>query len=124
MNNNILANDSQSELEKEFGAACDNPQDLDCGFEKQRQESGFANFGFPADKAAEMREKELARIAAELENEPLDYEDEDEDEEDACGHDHDYDDYEDDDVIELPDEEDDDYDRFGNSYGFEDEDEE
>lgn len=76
MNERILASIEDSELEKEFEAACNDPKGLDCGFEKQRCETGFANFGFPPDKAAELREKELARIAAELEAEQAEYDEE------------------------------------------------
>jgi len=113
----IYAVVEESKLEKEFEKACENPQQLDCSFTAQRLDQGLANFGFPADKAAEMREKELARIAAELEAEPLDYEPEDDD--DACGFE---DDYEDDGDLPELDDEDDDYDRFSDSYGFDDED--
>lgn len=116
----IFAAHEASKLEKEFEKACENPQALDCSFTEQRLDQGLANFGFPADKAAEMREKELARIAAELEAEPLDYDPED-DEDDACGFE---DDYEDDGDLPELDDEDDDYDRFGESYGFDDDDEE
>ena len=110
----IFASDENSPLTAEFEAACNDPKGLDCGFEKQRCESGFANFGFPPDKAAEMREKELARIAAELEAE---YDDEDDLPED------DWEEEEFGDLPELP-PDDSEYDRFEESYGFDDGDEE
>ena len=117
MSENILAHDEESQLETEFAAACADPQGLDCGFEAQREASCFANFGFSPDKAAELREKELARIAAELENEPINYFDPDEDEDDDDYYDENWDDE------PLPDD-DDDYDRFEESYDFDDDEDE
>lgn len=117
--NSIFAALEESKLEKEFEAAFADPKGLDCSFTAQRQETGFANFGFPVDRAVEMREKELARIAAELEAEPLDYEDEDDD---GCEFNDDYED-DDGDLPELDDDEDE-VDRFSESYGFDDEDDE
>jgi hypothetical protein len=120
MNENILAKMEESALEAEFAAACENPQGLDCGFEEQRCGTGFANFGFSPDKAAEMREKELARIASELEAETPEYDEEDEDDDledegPANFDDEPFDDeyFEDDDLED---------DRFTESYDFEDED--
>lgn len=104
----VFASVEESELEKEFEKAAADPHGLDCGFESQRCQTGFANFGFSPDKAAEMREKELARIAAELESEPIDYEDEDDD--DGLDFDDDWDD-----DIDLTLDDDDDYDRFEES---------
>lgn len=75
----MFADDEQSELERDLENFMDNPQDFDCGFEEQRCGTGFANFGFDPVKAHEMREKELARIAAELEDEPAEYEDDEND---------------------------------------------
>lgn len=122
MNDNILAQSEDSQLENEFAAACADPHGLDCGFVEQRRDADFANFGFPPDRAAEMREKELARIAAELENEPIDYYDPDEDEDEEYYDDEDWDDSPLDDDC---DEDEDDYDRYEESYGFdEDEDDE
>lgn len=113
MNENILAAVDESQLENEFEAACNDPASLDCGFQAQREANGFANFGFAPDKAAELREKELARIAKELEEEPIEYFDPDEDEED----DEDWDEAEDDGWEPL-DDEDEEVDRFEESYGF------
>lgn len=72
--------DDNSELEREFGEACLDPHGYDNSFVAQRVESGFANFGYDPTKAHEMREKELARIAKELEEEVPEYEEYDEDE--------------------------------------------
>ena len=47
--------DDESPLNQEFAQAADNPQDFDFSFAAQREESGFANFGFDPAKAAEMR---------------------------------------------------------------------
>lgn len=113
MNERILAEDGdESILMNEFEQACEDPEGCDCGFVAQREASGFANFGFDPTKAAEMREKELARIAAELEAEPLDYSDEDEDDDlfDEWEVD------EDDDLDDLDDEDEFD-DRYEESYG-------
>lgn len=107
MNERILANVEQSALEAEFEAACNDPKGLDCGFETQRCSTGFANFGFDPDKAAEMREKELARIAAEMEAEEPVYDESDDDWDDLVD-DQNYDRIED--IDEYEDEED--YDRF------------
>lgn len=51
--------ESESELNREFGQAFDNPQEFDFGFQAQREASGFANFGFDPVKAKEMRDAEL-----------------------------------------------------------------
>ncbi len=109
-------NEADSPLNQEFSQAADNPNDFDFGFVEQRRECGLANFNFPPDEAAVMRERELARIAAELENEPMDYEFYD-DEDDDDIFDRDEFDYEDDEY-------EDEYDRYEESYGFDDEDEE
>jgi hypothetical protein len=51
--------EDQSELNREFGEAFDGPEDTDFSFAYQREDNSFANFGFDADKAAQMRKAEL-----------------------------------------------------------------
>jgi phosphopantothenoylcysteine synthetase/decarboxylase len=114
----IFADDT---LTDEFEAACNDPAGFDFGFEKQREESGFANFGVDPELASGMREKEQARIDAIFEGDEDDFDspyskalrnsngDDDFDNEDDEDLDDDYDDdYFDDDEDE--DEYDDDFD--------------
>ena len=98
----IFATVVDSPLEAEFGAACDSPQDFDFGFQKEREATGFANFGFDPVEAAELRGE-----FPEDDGDDLD----------------DRDDYDDDTPLEDEDWEDDDLedDRFEESYGFDEE---
>lgn len=48
---------------KAFTAAFDNPEDFDFGMEAERADTGFANFGFDPEKAAQLREAEEVRMA-------------------------------------------------------------
>lgn len=118
----IFAEDQDSDLEREFEECCNDPHGCDVSFSKQREASGYANFGFNPDEATRLREEELARIAAELENEPLDYEPED-DEDDDLLDDDEWDD-EDDDWDHDLDLDDDDYDRFDDSLSLDDDEDE
>ena len=68
----IFADDT---LTDDFEAACNDPAGFDFGFEEQRKESGYANFGFDPAKAQEMRDKEQARIDAIFEGDEEDFED-------------------------------------------------
>ena len=51
-----------SELNRQFGEAFENPDDFDFGFEQEREASGFANFDFDPAEAEAMRQSELERI--------------------------------------------------------------
>ena len=109
--------EENSPLNQAFAHAADNSESFDFGFVQERAETcNLANFDFPPDEAAAMRERELARIAAELENEEPMY---DEDEDDDSFYIADRDEFEDDYDDDLPDldEDEDDYDRFGDSVG-------
>lgn len=64
----ILADDEGKELASEFEAAANNPKDTDFAFLKQREASGFANFGHDPERAAELRQAELERIEASLQD--------------------------------------------------------
>lgn len=46
-----------------FAEAFDNPEDFDFGMEAEREASGLANFDFDPQEAADMRQKELERMA-------------------------------------------------------------
>lgn len=46
-----------SDLQSDFEKACNDPQSFDFGFQEQRRESGFANFGFDPAEAARLREE-------------------------------------------------------------------
>lgn len=105
-----------SELNQAFAHAADNSDTFDFGFVDERAEKcNLANFDFPPDEAAAMRERELARIAAELESEEAVYDD-DEDDDFLLDRDE-FDDDEDDTDFDLDDEDEDDYDRFSDSVG-------
>lgn len=73
----ILADDVGEGLASEFEAAANDPDGFDFGFEKQREATGFANFGFDPARAEQLR-------AADPSNQPapetLVYPDDDEDE--------------------------------------------
>lgn len=102
---NIFADDT---LTDDFEAACNDPAGFDFGFEKQRKENGYANFGFDPAKAQEMRDKELARIEAIFEGDEEDFEDDLDDEDDYFDDFEDEDDEDDDDFDDLCDDDDDD----------------
>lgn len=51
-------------LADEFEVAANDPQGTDFAFLKAREASGFANFGFDPERAAELRQAELERIEA------------------------------------------------------------
>lgn len=109
MNENILAASDESALTAEFGAACEDLQGTDFGFTKQREASGFANFGFDPVAAAELRQRENARIASVLEDDTDEWDDEDYDD-DWCDDDED-------DLVDPFADEDLDYDRFKDEIG-------
>lgn len=67
--------DEDLDLQDEFEAACADPAGLDCGFTAQREATGFANFGFDPDEAAELRAEEEERIAEMAEEWDDDYDD-------------------------------------------------
>lgn len=108
------------QLQADFAAAVENPQDFDFGFEKQREESGYANFDFDPVKAKALRDAEIARIDSELDlesDEEEDFEDEldnwegdDDDDADPFDDDFDDDDMSDDDDGDWEDFDDDDED--------------
>lgn len=87
--------DDDTRLADEFEAACADPAGLDCGFEAQRKESGYANFGFDPEEAAELRAEEERRIMEEAEDWDDDYDDED-DEDDVIFDDDDWEEIEED----------------------------
>ena len=58
----ILNELDNSPLNDEFGDAYDDPDDFDFGFEKERDENGFANFDFNPEEAKQMQQEELDRI--------------------------------------------------------------
>lgn len=109
----IFADDDNRALAEEFEAACNDPEGLDCGFEVQRVESGFANFGYDAAEAEELREAEYARMEAadDLDDEafpieqPEEWDEVDDDFDDDFD---DVDDWDDEDDIDFIDDEDDD----------------
>jgi hypothetical protein len=101
------------QLQSDFAAAVADPQGFDFAFVEQRRETEFANFGYDPAKAKEMRDREIARIDAELDLEEDDDFDDDLDDEVI------YDDEDDDDWEPFPDDFDDDdmddedeYDRY------------
>ena len=95
-----------SELNREFGAAYDNPNDFDFGFVAQREQSGFANFGFDPAEAARLRAEEDEDFYGDPDD---DFECDDED----CDIDHDDDTwYDDDDEWEEVEDDEDDEDSF------------
>ena len=47
--------EQDSPLNRAFAVAADNPAEFDFGFAEEREETGFANFGFDSEKAAAMR---------------------------------------------------------------------
>ncbi len=47
--------EADSLLNQAFAAAADNPAEFDFSFAEEREEAGFANFGFDPEKAAAMR---------------------------------------------------------------------
>lgn len=105
------------QLQADFAAAVENPHEFDMSFAKQREESGFANFGYDPLKAKALRDAEIARIDAEL-----DLENDDDEIEDVEFVDDDFDDdFDDEDPFE---DEDDDYDRYADSYSFDDDEDE
>lgn len=61
--------EDKSELNTAFAEMLEKP-DFDWGFEKEREATGFANFGVSAEKAAEIRKK-----YEDLEDEPFEYPD-------------------------------------------------
>jgi|SRR5688572_10490854 len=98
-----MSDERDSELNREFEAAFDGPEDFDFAFVEQRRESEFANFGFDPYQARLLRE---AEFSDEDEDIPDDFECDDED----CDldHDNDFDDnWEDEDEWEESDEDDD-----------------
>ena len=46
-----------------FAAAFENPDEFDFGMETEREETGFANFGVDPEKAEQLRNEELCRMA-------------------------------------------------------------
>ena len=54
-----------SDLNKALNDACENPDEFDFGFVEEREETGYANFGFDPANAEELRDAETARIAKE-----------------------------------------------------------
>lgn len=109
MNEKILAASDESALTAEFGTACEDLQGTDFSFAKQRQESGFANFGYDPVAAAELRQRELDRITSELEGDTDEWDDEEYDD-DWCDEDED-------DLVDPFADEDLDYDRFKDEIG-------
>lgn len=105
------------QLQADFAAAVENPHEFDMSFAKQREESGFANFGYDPIKAKALRDAEIARIDAEL-----DMESDDDEIEDVEFVEDDFDDDFDDEDPFDDDDDDDEYDRFADSYDFEDDD--
>lgn len=106
----IFADDT---LTDEFEAACNDPAGFDFGFEEQRKESGYANFGFDPAKAQEMRDKEQARIDAIFEGDEDDFVDDcDEEDEDDYFEDFEDEDEDDDDDFDDLYDDDDDFDDF------------
>ena len=97
-------------LTDEFEAACADPNGLDCGFTAQREATGFANFGFDPDEAAELRAEEEERIIEQAEE----WDEIDDDDDWGYDGDDDYFDEDDDDdwdedEYDFDDEDDDDY---------------
>ena len=107
-----MNDEAYSPLNQAFANAADNSDEFDFGFVQERLETcNLANFDFPPDEAAAMRERELARIAAELESEEAVYDEDDYDDDSFYIADFyiaDRDEFEDDE---------DDYDRYSGSVG-------
>lgn len=58
MNNFLEPDEGDTPLNQEFQEAFDNPEDFDFGFEEERAEDGYANFGFDPEEAERMRQEE------------------------------------------------------------------
>ena len=65
-----MSDEANSQLNDQLKYAFDNPEEFDFGFVDEREEAGFANFGFDPDEAKRLQDAELNRIR---DNEGFDY---------------------------------------------------